>query len=412
MAGSARSRRSRLIRTSLLAAVAALLTYVVSSSVWRTTHGFIAYYTAARLLLEGRLGPSAYDDGWFGAVVQAFTGTDVLEIFSPNPPTMALMAVPIAWLDPGVARAVWLFASLAAASVAAFALARYREQRAMPRTVIVMAIVMLNPAMFANLRTGQGYLFVFAMLAGAALTLIGGRDRVAGALLGLALALKAAGAPLLLLLIWMRRWQAVKSVLVAAAITVAVAAAFVETDMWTRYPPAVVEFIERPAGSATAYQTTLSLFRRLCIADERWNPRPAADCAPIAFMVPATLIVAALGATLMLARRSPTGLWVAAGLCLSELALPAAAEPHFLLFAAALVLIPTSAISLTVFTVLYVVPLAYTAEVFTDGWRVIAAYPRLYAAWLLWALALRGMLRCAPASDARARRSAGMVGVA
>jgi hypothetical protein len=100
---------------------------------------------------------------------------------------------------------------------------------------------------------------------------------------------------------------------------------------------------------------------------------------------------------------------VAAALCLSELSLPIAAEPHFMLFAAAVALVPMGAPPLTIFAALYFVPLAYTAEVFTSGWSVLLAYPRLYAAWLLWAWTIRAMLGWASTSDASAVRSAGTV---
>jgi glycosyl transferase family 87 len=379
-------------RLAWLACVGVLLTYILAYSAWNVTHGFISYYAAARLLLEGRLGAAAYDDAWFGKNVQDITGTGVLEIFTPNPPMMALMAVPVAWLDPQTARVIWLLASLGAAATVAFALLRQREKIDAPLSIAIGGVMLLNPAMFANLRIGQSYLFVFAMLGGAALSLIKGRDRLAGVLVGLAFALKSAGLPLLILLIWMRHWTAIKFAVATFAIAVALTAPFVEPAMWRRYPSAVAEFVERPASSTTAYQTTLSLFRRLCIADSKWNPHPAAQCAPVAYVAPGLLIISALAATLAAARRSPLSLWVAAGLCLSELSLPIAAEPHFMLFAAALALIPIGGVSLAVFAALYVIPLAYTAEVFTDGWRVVLAYPRLYAAWLLWAVSLAAML--------------------
>ena len=74
------------------------------------THGFVAYYAASRLLVSGQLGPIAYDDRWFGEKVQQFTASSVREIFTPNPPTMALMALPVAGLDPQAARMIWLVA--------------------------------------------------------------------------------------------------------------------------------------------------------------------------------------------------------------------------------------------------------------------------------------------------------------
>ena len=59
--------------------------------------------------------------------------------------------------------------------------------------------------------------------------------------------------------------------------------------MWWMFPDVVRDFVQRPSGSVTAYQTTLSLFRRLCIADPVWNPSPAATCEPIAFVIPSVL---------------------------------------------------------------------------------------------------------------------------
>ena len=86
-------------------------------------------------------------------------------------------------------------------------------------------------------------------------------------------------------------------------------------------------FVARPSGSVTACQTTLSLARHLCVADLEWNPSPAANCAPIAFAVPALLVGAVPIVTLLLAMRSRhTEPWVAAGATLAVLTLPAASR--------------------------------------------------------------------------------------
>ena len=382
-----------------IAGLAVLTAYIFTDAASAVTHGFVAYYGAARLLVSGELGVSAYNDDWFRAYVQSITGTGVLEIFTPNPPMMALMAAPLAWLDHATARPLWLVASLCALAAASLALLRYRERADAPLTAAIVAIVLLNPSTFANLRTGQGYLFVFALLTGAALSVVTGHDRRAGIFLGLAFGLKSTGLPLLLLLVVARRWRAIQAFVVVVAATVGVTALLVDPDMWWRYPSTVSEFVNRPSGSVTAYQTTLGLFRRLCIADPVWNPHPAADCAAAAFTVPSILLAAAMLVTVVLARRSPTHLW-------------AAAEPHFILFAVPLALLVLSPAMLAVFAVLYLVPLARTAEVFTDGWSVLAAYPRLYAVWLLWGLAVAAMLRYSPVADARATRSAGTVDAA
>jgi hypothetical protein len=306
---------------------------------------------------------------------------------------MALMAAPIAVFGHNAARALWLAASLAALAAASWSWLRDRERLGAPYTALVIAVVLLNPATFANLRTGQGYLFVFALLTGAALSILAGHDRRAGVLLGLAFAFKSTGLPLLILLVVMRRWRALEAFALVLVATVAVTAVLIDGEVWWRYPSAVSEFVNRPSGSTTAYQTTFGLFRRLCVADSRWNPRPAASCAAIAMAVPSLLLATAMLTTMLLAPRAPARLWVAAGICLCELVLPAAAEPHYVLFAipVAMLILPPAALIL--FALLYLIPLEYTAQVFTDGWRMLAAYPRLYALWLLWTVAVVSMAR-------------------
>lgn len=386
-------------RAVWIAACAALSAYVVFSAAGRITHGFIAYYAAARLLVTGQLGPQVYDDAWFRKYIQDLTGSGVLEIFGPNPPTMALMATPFALVDHSTARILWLVASLACLVLAAAALVRFAaidERTGVPAAVV--ALMLLNPSVFANLRMGQAYLFVFALFAGTAIGLLRKRDGLAGVFLGLGLVLKSGGVALLLLLIARRRWRAVGTALLVCAFGILLMAPWTDVRTWVVYPAYVREFVARPGSSVTAYQTTLGLVRHLCVADAVWNPSPAANCAPIAMVIPALLVATATVITVILSTRAPTRLWVAAGVCLSELALPVAAEPHFVSLAIPLVLVQPPRWTLFVFAGLFLIPLDYTAFRFTDGWAALAAYPRLYAAWLLWGVAIVAMRRVEKAS--------------
>ena len=42
---------------------------------------------------------------------------------------------------------------------------------------------------------------------------------------------------------------------------------------------------------------------------------------------------------------------------------------------------------------LVIVPLEWTADRMTSGWWILLAYPRLYAAWLLWWACVKDLLR-------------------
>lgn len=371
------------------AVILAGFTYYSAGSL---THGFLTAYAASKLLVAGSLGPDAYDDRWFGAYVQTVTQSAIREIFIPNPPTMALMALPVVWLDARAARAVWLAASLLAFLAATWSLIRHAARdRAVSATTVLL--VLLAPAVFTNLRIGQVYLFVFAMFAFAVVQLARGRDAAGGALLGALLALKTSGVALAALLVIKQRWRAF-----GAAVAIAVALAlsitpFIDAVMWLVYPGHVRAYVDRPASTVTAFQTTLGLFRRLCVADPVWNPSPAMSCAPLAFIVPSVLTGAAVVLTAVLARRSAREEpWLAAAAALAVLTLPAVAESHFVLLGIPLLLIPLRPVELGAIAFLIVVPLEFTAERFTTGWSVVFAYPRLYAAWLLWAASVRQLI--------------------
>ena len=358
------------------------------------THGFVAFYAASRLLVSGELGPIAYDDRWFGERVQQITGSSVREIFTPNPPTMALMALPVAGLDAQPARAVWLVLSLIGFIAAVAALVKYQSLRNRDLSIPALLVMLLAPAVFTNLRIGQGYLIVFTLSAATALLLIKGRDRAAGICLGGLLALKMSGLAFVWLLIAKKRWVAVGAAAVTGAIVVAAITLFIDPLMWIAFPSEVLAFVARPSGSVTAYQTTLSLARHLCIADPRWNPAPAANCAAVAFAVPAIVIGLATLVTIVLAARSTrVEPWIAAGVTLTVLSQPAAAESHFVLLAIPLALLPLRPWQLAPVAFLLIVPLELTAERFTVGWTALLAYPRLYAAWTLWGLSIRALVR-------------------
>jgi len=91
---------------------------------------------------------------------------------------------------------------------------------------------------------------------------------------------------------------------------------------------------------------------------------------------------------------------LAAGATLSVLSLPAVAEPHYVLMAIPLALLRLTMAEILLIGALLIVPLEWTAERFTTGWGALLAYPRLYAAWLLWAASARELRKDAgPSHD-------------
>lgn len=360
------------------------------------THGFAAYLTAARVFGGGLLGAWIYDDARFIDFVQRSLGTGVIDVFGPNAPAMALLLWPVAAWPPLVARGAWLAVSIAAWWYAVRPARTTPGATPSPGAAWLAAALLVMAPVWANLRTAQAYLVVAAVLAAAAACLRRRRDRAGGAIVGAVLVTKTAGLALLPALAVQRRWRALAAV---AAVYGAGVVATVGGDgpaAWRRYPEYVRDFAADPRTMVTAYQSTSGLVRHLCVADTRWNPAPAADCAPVAWLVPVALLLTATLVTMRLARRDDADprSWLAAALTLSVLLVPAAEEHQFTQLAAPALL----AVSVPhagrpwwpwlVLVLLLDAPFAIAPADVPAGWWAILAYPRLAAAWWLWGLVL------------------------
>ena len=72
----------------------------------RYTHGFATYYTASRLLEEGKNVGLFYDDEFFSNNVNRFI-PGVYEIYHFNLPTTSLIMLPLIMFDYSTARLIW-----------------------------------------------------------------------------------------------------------------------------------------------------------------------------------------------------------------------------------------------------------------------------------------------------------------
>jgi len=144
-------------------------------------------------------------------------------IHSPYPPSLALVAAPLALLPTPAARVAWALAQ-ACALVAAFVLLRRWARRwwpdVAPQAPLLFACALLLASRFV-LRdaAGGGGNLVYMVLALAGLELaFSGRELAAGAPLALSLVLKPNLAPLLLFFAATRRWKAIASTVACAAV--------------------------------------------------------------------------------------------------------------------------------------------------------------------------------------------------
>lgn len=430
---------------ALLALALAGYVALVALPAGRANIGFASYYAAAHTLArEPQNMPRVYDDAWFAATINRVALPGIYDVFFYNPPTMSLMLLPLINLGPGAARMVWPLLGLA---LLIGGLALLARALALPARWGIWAApfcLLMYAPITENVRAGQAYLLLMFLLCAAFWALAAPRresggspamvsllpsrfcaflrgsgfsaDALAGAALGLMLALKAAGAWLWPLLLIGRRWRALGWAAGIAAGIALVSLPWVGAATWriylARLPSAVVD----SRRAVTAYQTVTSLFAHLLAYDARMNPAPVADLPALARALTLAVTLAALAFSAWRARLDDEHHVVRAlsmALCTALLAAnaPFAEGYHYALALPALLTAIWRAwregasrpawAALALAGLLIGAPLPYKSARIQAGWAALLAYPRVYGAYLLW-----GWLACALARAQAARPAA------
>lgn len=328
---------------------------------WRTvlpaaraeTYAFSAYYTSARLTLAGQ-GGAAFCSAWFFEQQRALGFGERADYFCPNPPTTALLMLPVAWLPPVPARYAWVALDVVmtvgivwlawqvtiknqelrtenrGATVSSGLVGSWFSVLGSPVVLAALVVLLFKP-LHADLHAGQVYTLLALLYA---LWLYGwaaGRDRLCGtALAGLALA-KLAGWPLWLLALAGRRWRALGWALGLGALGGALSLPLLGLNFWLLYMRQQVPAISAdPVYAAPAFQTLASMLRQIFVYNAQWSPAPLIDLPWLAGALWWALALGLLAATLLLARRGPLRAGMA-GLCLVVPLQPAGEEYHYTL---------------------------------------------------------------------------------
>ena len=367
-----------------------LFTTVLPSSK-RITHGFAAYYTASRLILEHRGGPIFYDDTAFQAQVAAKTSGQAADIFWANPPTMGLMFIPLATLSISDARYIWTLISLISLilAVTISGLVIFKTPFRTKEFYFSASILFLSVPVARNFQFGQVYIFLLLIYVTALLALRYNFDWLAGFLTAFALALKASGLPLLVLLALRGRWQLIVWTLITFAVMTFLSIPLVGVSTWLIYLFDVIpQFLADPVIAVTAYQTVPGFIRHLFIYNPIWNPDPLADWPMFASIIGLLIALEFVGISSWGSQRTSLEWTFCIGLLLSLILVPVAEQHHYvLLFPAFLLAVHSSNVPkwlLFVAAALIVLPLEYMNKNLSSGWWALLAYPRLYGAILLF----------------------------
>lgn len=404
-----------------------LVTRVVIPSSGQMTHGFIGYYTASLLVVQGKFGPLVYDNAWFSHWVHAVSQRPIDEALAPGLPTEALVALPVVFLPPQPARAAWLWGNvlllLVALSLLIATLYQLHPHRPQPVLwLLLAALAFMFPPVFANFFLGQAYLLLLALFSLALYGLASQRNVPAGLGLGLAFILKSSGLPLWLLLLLQRRWPALAWGVATMLLVAVMSLPWLGIAIWRLYPQVAWGVADGPTLSVTAYQTTLSFFNHLFRFDPAWNPQPLVHWPWLAQTLTLLVTAGASLVTVWLGQTATLPLLFAALSTLSVVVFPAAEEYQYTLLLMPIFILvdhlcrtscqlvlqdhlksgpdppaPGSGrldwFLLSAALVWLMVPIPYEDKRLSAGWLALLAYPRLFGGWLLWTVAIRQMRR-------------------
>lgn len=373
---------------------------VVKPTLGQMTHGFIGYYTASYLLLQGQFGPQVYDDSWFSQQANELVPQDIGEILTPTVPAVAWLMLPLAWLPPQTARDSWIWLNVLFLGLMMALLPTVRPQAWQPAqqngSFLLLGLILLCPAVAANFRLGQGFIFFTLLYLLCLLGVLRRRDGPAGVSLGVGFGLKTVGIFLWLFPLLQKRWLMLAITIATLFGIVLLGWPWIGGEVWLAYGRAILNFSGSASLAVTPYQTTAGFFSHLFRPDSFWNPNPIANLPWLATTLTVLFTLGSLTITVWVGRAAPAGLLFAALVPLSTILLPKAEEHHFVfLLIPAAILIASHEKSATMPSLLFVaaitllmVPIPYWHPSLSSGWLALLAYPRLYSGWLFWLAAI------------------------
>ena len=184
---------------------------------------------------------------------------------TPHPPTVGLLAFPLAFLDYSAAATVWVILEMGCLVASAYLLGRIAGFRMGAQAALVTTVIAL--AWFpttSEIVLGQLMLPILLLLAGAIDSLRSGRRLLGGTLVGVSILLKPVAWPVLLVFVVRRDWRAlaaaVSTALVGYGAAVWALGASTVFDYLTRVLPMVTRLYRASDGNISVWTVGWRVF--------------------------------------------------------------------------------------------------------------------------------------------------------
>ncbi len=273
------SRPARAAAGALLLAAVAILAAKGLVPAFNNSKGdFANYYTASKLVVQGRALHPAYDDfSWFQRQMDRVGIRNQVGGFIPHPPPTALVFLPLTLWGPVVAKNLWMLVNLALLAVCITLLSRIAQLDWIIAALIVFAS---GYGLLNNFLFGQLYLLLTASILTAVRLHQVGRPIAAGIALGLLIPVKYFGVFFAAYFALRGKWRIPIAAAATSLAVVVLSLALIDPQTWRVFlletlPRHLQGEIQDPY--AVAFQSWNSMFRRLFLFEATLSPSPLLD---------------------------------------------------------------------------------------------------------------------------------------
>ncbi len=299
--------RPRIVHAAALVALVWFCYRTILPAWSQPSSDFPNYYTAAKVARSRLPLHLYYDWTWFQRQIH-YAGVDgQLGGYIPQTPLTLAPFIPLSLAPAARARQIWVLLNCAFLAISLWLLSRITNLTIAQLWLIAFSA---GDALRNNFLLGQYYVFLLAVLTGAAYCFIRRRDRWAGAWLGLAFILKLYGGPLFLLVLAKRRWRAAAVFALVCVAAACFCIAWFGAGEVARY---ATQIMPRSITGETldpfhaSNNTASTLLRRVFMKEDELNPHPLAYVPFLFFMCQAVFTLGILVFTWMGTVTSPEG---------------------------------------------------------------------------------------------------------
>jgi hypothetical protein len=357
---------------------------------------FAGYYTSSKILASTDSAVYMYNDDFFVDKMHSFGIPDTTFIMYVNPPPVSFVMVPLVWLNAFAAKIIWNILNLVFVIIAFYLLLKlYKIQINSLKAPLVAVLLTCTIPFLRNLQRGQIYvlllLFTILFFQG----YLQKNSLLSSSSFALLFLLKYFGWMFFILFVIEKRWKELGFSVLFISSGLLITSFLFGIDIYKANVEVILNAMHKKDFAFTGLPCMPALFGALFTFHPKWNLFPAADVSWLSTLLTGISISIMLIFSFIKTDKNSLER-VNAVLILSVLFTPLAADHHYILLILPAVhfvfqrdLVPSERIKiLTVIVVLFFLLGCYPELKMNSlkGWGKLLAFPRLYAAIVMWLL--------------------------